>query len=58
MEADAGRTYWLWADSKQEVEAWIEALRYSQKYYRLKELEEQHMKQHLELGAILHARMH
>jgi hypothetical protein len=46
----AGRTYWLWADSKQEVEAWVEALRYTQKYYKSKQVEEQHMKQHMELG--------
>ena len=48
-----GRTYWLWAESKQEVEAWIEALRYSQKYYKHKQDDEQHMEQHMELGTFV-----
>jgi len=48
-----GRTYWLWAESNQEVDAWLEALRYSQKHYKIKRVEEEHMKQHMELGTLL-----
>ncbi len=52
-DGHVGRTYWLWAESKQEVEAWIEALRYSQKYYKHKQDDEQHMEQHMELGTFV-----
>jgi hypothetical protein len=49
-DGQPGRTYWLWAESKHEVEAWIEALRYSQQYYKHKQEDQQHAEQHMELG--------